>query len=326
MLSRWTRSFAHHAPEGASFEPSIIRDRMALNPTAAKTSAVRVKPTVKTQAARKHWRRNVDTVTGVGLLNNFSDAKHTTLSEQAALREAARCLKCADAPCQLSCPTQIDVKAFISMIANRNYYGAAKQILSDNPVGLSCGMVCPTSDLCVGGCNAAATEGGAINIGGLQHFAVETFKAMGVSASRPPNTCLPTLSDAPIAILGCGPASVTAATFLARLGYTDITVHERQVFGGGLSASEIPAFRLPMDAIAWEIQLMTDLGVKIKYGSALGDDLSVESLRAGGAKAVLVATGLPEPQLTQALTQTLTRPSSSPQVYPSPSATLPSRA
>ena len=96
--------------------------------------------------ARKHWKRNPD-LSGAGLTNNFADAKHTTLSEQAALKEAARCLKCADAPCQLSCPTQIDVKSFISAIANKNYYGAAKQILSDNPVGLSCGMVCPTSDL-----------------------------------------------------------------------------------------------------------------------------------------------------------------------------------
>lgn len=55
----------------------------------------------------------------------------------------------------------------------QNYYGAAKAILSDNPLGLTCGMVCPTSDLCVGGCNLHATEEGAINIGGLQHFAVD---------------------------------------------------------------------------------------------------------------------------------------------------------
>ena len=75
------------------------------------------------------------------LKNNFADIKHTTLSERGALREAARCLKCADAPCQKSCPTQLDVKSFIGSIATKNYYGAARAILSDNPLGLTCGMV-----------------------------------------------------------------------------------------------------------------------------------------------------------------------------------------
>ena len=75
------------------------------------------------------------------MFKNFDDIKHTTLSERGALREAARCLKCADAPCQKSCPTQLDVKAFIGSIATKNYYGAAKAILSDNPIGLTCGMV-----------------------------------------------------------------------------------------------------------------------------------------------------------------------------------------
>ena len=188
---------AHHAPQGPSFEPDMIGGRMALNPTAKKQSAVIAKPTAATKLSRKHWKRNSEARSSAGLFNNFADVKHTTLSEQAAVKEAARCLKCADAPCQHSCPTQIDVKSFISAIANKNYYAAAKQILSDNPVGLSCGMVCPTSDLCVGGCNAAATEGGPINIGGLQHFAVETYKAMGVQqVSGRPRPCSHTPSGA----------------------------------------------------------------------------------------------------------------------------------
>lgn len=75
------------------------------------------------------------------MYKDFNDIKHTSLSERGALREAARCLKCADAPCQKSCPTQLDVKSFIGSIATKNYYGAAKAILSDNPIGLTCGMV-----------------------------------------------------------------------------------------------------------------------------------------------------------------------------------------
>lgn len=70
----------------------------------------------------------------------------------------------ADAPCQSSCPTSLDIKGFISCISTGNYYGAAKMIFSDNPLGLSCGMVCPVSNLCAGSCNLAATEEGPINI------------------------------------------------------------------------------------------------------------------------------------------------------------------
>jgi dihydropyrimidine dehydrogenase (NADP+) len=198
---------------------------MALNPSVEKMSKASVKPTVHTVASRKHWKRKV----GKGpLLKNFMDAKHTTLSEQAAIGEAHRCLKCADAPCQQSCPTSIDIKSFISSIGTKNYYGAAKQILSDNPLGLSCGMVCPTSDLCAGGCNVAATENGAINIGGLQHFATETFMRMKVKQTHDPSLPTPARSDAKIAIVGCGPSAISAATFLARLGYTDITCYEKE--------------------------------------------------------------------------------------------------
>ena len=162
------------------------------------------------------------------------DIKHTTLSERAALKEAARCLKCADAPCQKSCPTQLDVKSFITSIANKNYYGAAKAIFSDNPLGLTCGMVCPTSDLCVGGCNLQASEEGAINIGGLQQFATDVFKQMGIHQIVPPNQKKLTFPDKKVVLLGGGPASLSCATFLGRLGYKDIVVYEKRDYLGGL--------------------------------------------------------------------------------------------
>lgn len=131
---------------------------------------------------KKLWKRNADKNDSAVPRRHFdfSDVKVSTLSERGALREASRCLKCADAPCQHSCPTQLDVKSFIGSIGKKNYYGAAKAILSDNPNGLTCGMICPTSDLCVGGCNLSASEEGPINIGGLQQFAVEMFAKMNV--------------------------------------------------------------------------------------------------------------------------------------------------
>jgi len=296
-----------------------------------------VKPSAATVVDRHHYKRNssysedtagvIDGCAG-GLWNRWwTDVKPSTLrgGERAAVREARRCLKCAHAPCQLSCPTSIDVKSFITSIANQNYYGAAKTILSDNPVGLSCGMVCPTSELCAGSCNLAGSDGGPINIGGLQQFCLEVFMDMAV----PPSAVStdddddeehedgPTLKArgqsklAPIAVVGAGPAGLTCATYLNRLGYRRVTVYESGAYAGGLSASEIPEYRLPWRAVRWEIEQMIEHGrggVRLEYGRRLYSssaddsrpgDITLKDLIEGpdGARAVFVAVGLPEPQL-----------------------------
>ncbi|BFY99961.1 hypothetical protein BsWGS_03001 [Bradybaena similaris] len=278
-----------------------IENLLSLNPQVRHNASV--VPSAFTKREKKHWKRNQDKDCSSceTLYKNFDDIKHTTLSERGALKEAARCLKCADAPCQKSCPTQLDIKHFISCIANKNYYGAAKAILSDNPLGLTCGMVCPTSDLCVGGCNLAATEEGPINIGGLQQFAVEVFKDMRVSQTRDPNLTpldkLPESYRAKVALVGCGPASISCATFLARLGYNDITVFEKKAYVGGLSSSEIPQYRLPYNVVEFEVDLMKDLGVKVQTERSLHkDDITITSLRQQGYKAIFVGIGLPDPK------------------------------
>ncbi|CAG4990690.1 unnamed protein product [Colias eurytheme] len=276
-----------------------IENLLKLNPKVKPFS--NLVPSVETKKNKQHWKRNSDrkcTSACPSLTKNFDDIKHTTLSERGALKEAARCLKCADAPCQKSCPTQIDVKSFITSIANRNYYGAAKAILSDNPLGLTCGMVCPTSDLCVGGCNLHASEEGAINIGGLQHFAVDVFMKMGIPQTLDPKTKpLPKGGDQKIALVGGGPASISCACFLARLGYKNITVYEKEKYLGGLSSSEIPQYRLPYDVVQYEVDLVKNLGVKFATNRSLSTkDLTVEGLIKDGHAAVFLGIGLPEPK------------------------------
>ncbi|XP_042884365.1 dihydropyrimidine dehydrogenase [NADP(+)]-like [Penaeus japonicus] len=276
-----------------------IENILALNPRV--TSHATFQPSAVTKANKKHWKRNKakNCASHCGLEKNFDDIKHTTLSERGALREAARCLKCADAPCQKSCPTQLDIKQFISCISNKNYYGAAKMIFSDNPLGLTCGMVCPTSDLCVGGCNLYATEEGPINIGGLQQFATDIFRQMNISQIRPPHIPkdLPESYDAKIALVGCGPASVSCATFLGRLGYKNIDVFEKNQYVGGLSSSEIPQYRLPFEVVKFEVDLMKDLGVKVHHGRKLGmSDITVKGLQKDGYEAIFVGIGLPTPK------------------------------
>ncbi|XP_050345851.1 dihydropyrimidine dehydrogenase [NADP(+)] [Nymphalis io] len=275
-----------------------IENLLKLNPTVKPYS--NLVPSAQTKKNKQHWKRNEDRkcTSCPTLEKNFDDIKHTTLSERGALKEAARCLKCADAPCQKSCPTQIDVKSFITSIANKNYYGAAKAILSDNPLGLTCGMVCPTSDLCVGGCNLHASEEGAINIGGLQHFAVDIFMRMGIRQTVDPKTKpLPNGGDQKIALIGGGPASLSCACFLARLGYKNVTVYEKERFLGGLSSSEIPQYRLPYDVVQFEIELIKNLGVNFVTGRSLSsNDITVDGLLKDGHSAVFLGIGLPEPK------------------------------
>ncbi|CAH0547960.1 unnamed protein product [Brassicogethes aeneus] len=274
-----------------------IENLLALNPRVRNYS--NLVPSFKTKKNKEHWKRNLDKKCGdcSSLENNFSDVKPTTLSERGALREASRCLKCADAPCQKSCPTQLDIKSFITSIANKNYYGAAKAIFSDNPLGITCGMVCPTSDLCVGGCNLQASEEGPINIGGLQQFATEVFSKMGVRQTRDPETPLPKNASSKIVLIGGGPASLSCATFLGRLGYNDITIYEKEHVLGGLSTWEIPQYRLPINVVNFEIGLVQDLGVKFITGRKLSTkDVTLTTLLKD-SKAVFVGVGLPQPKL-----------------------------
>ncbi|EGC37613.1 dihydropyrimidine dehydrogenase [Dictyostelium purpureum] len=178
----------------------------------------------------------------------------------------------------------------------------SKTIFSDNPLGLTCGMVCPVSTLCQYGCNLAATEEGPINIGGLQQFATDVFKKMNIPQIRDPSLTpidqLPESYKAKIALIGCGPTSISCGTFLARLGYSDVTIFEKEQYLGGLSSAEIPNYRLNYEVVEFEIKLMKDLGVKVEYGKRLGENgFTVESLHQQGYEVVYLGIGMPEPKI-----------------------------
>ena len=257
------------------------------------TNTISIVPT-KERIEYRHENKIRHKRCATDLKNDWTRAHHNRLyTEKEAITEALRCFKCADSPCQKACSTGIDIRMFIYQIQNKNYYGAAKTILSDNPLGLSCGALCPVSELCASTCNAHWLEGGVINIGKLQEFACQVFKEMRVKQIRDPSMPkeLPKSYSTKIALIGCGPASISCATFLARLGYKNIHIYERKDYPGGLVASEIPANRTNWHDLEWEISLMTDLGVKVFYNNEFGKEITYDSLKKEGYEKFFFGVG-----------------------------------
>lgn len=181
--------------------------------------------------------------------------------QQAALDEANRCLYCYDAPCITACPTGIDVPLFIRQIAHRDIKGAAQTIWNSNPLGYSCARVCPVEVLCVGSCvyNHAGEE--PIQIGKLQRFATEnamtTLSAKQVFHKRE-NT-----HPKRVALIGGGPASLTAAVLLAAQGHK-ATIFEKTSSLGGLNALGIAPYKLQFDDAQKEIDWLLGIGINVK--------------------------------------------------------------
>jgi len=272
------------------FDPKLKKDLIDVAPVTNPCSLVPTEERVKYRHQNKirHKRSQTD------LKDNWTRSPSNRLyTEKEAIAEATRCFKCADSPCQKACSTGIDIRMFIYQIQNKNYYGAAKTILSDNPLGLSCGALCPVSELCASTCNAHWLEGGTINIGKLQEYACKVFKEMRIKQIRDPNLPkdLPKSYEDKIALIGCGAASISCASFLARLGYKNVHVYEKNEYAGGLVASEIPANRSNWEDLEWEISLMTDLGVKVFYNKEFGKDLTYDQLIADGYKKIFFGVG-----------------------------------
>jgi dihydropyrimidine dehydrogenase (NADP+) len=252
-------------------------------PTAPQLTRPQVVDTQTREQYREHNRIKFKRTPAADLTDNWTRDSHNRIfTEKEAVAEASRCMKCADSPCQKACSVGIDIRSFIYQIQNQNFYGAAKTILSDNPLGLSCGGLCPVSELCASTCNAHWLEGGSIEIGKLQEFACKVFKEMKVKQIRDPH--LKPLDhrvvDTKIALIGAGSASLSCAAFLGRLGYSNVHIYEKEDYSGGLVTREIPANRSNYEDVLWEIQMVEELGVKLHYNKQYGKDITEDSLKA----------------------------------------------
>ncbi len=180
------------------------------------------------------------------------------LSEAEAVFEANRCLYCYDAPCIYACPTHIDVPSFIKKIASGNLHGSARVIFDANPIGATCARVCPVEVLCEGACVEKTLMDKPIEIGRLQRYATDYAieKGRQIFQKGEPN-------GKSVGIIGSGPAGLSCATYLARLGY-DVTIYERKSLAGGLDTYGMAEYKMSQADSLAEVEAVRNLGVEFK--------------------------------------------------------------
>jgi glutamate synthase (NADPH/NADH) small chain len=201
----------------------------------------------------------------------FEESKPLFNKDQ-AVSEASRCLFCSDAPCMQACPTHINVPLFIRQIMTENLNGSAKTILSANIMGLSCAHACPVEVLCEGACVMNKEGKEAIHIGRLQRYAVENAYAKGINFFSKGNS-----TGKKAAIIGSGPAGLSCAAELARLGH-EVVVYESRRIPGGLDSTAVAPYKLFSDAALKEIAFIQRIGIEIKTGITIGKDFALSEL------------------------------------------------
>ncbi len=206
---------------------------------------------------------------------------------QTATAEAKRCICCPVAQCMKNCPVNIDIPGFLSLIAEGKFMDALELIKRENALPAITGRVCPQEIQCEGACALCKMGKGAVAIGHLERFVADYER-------QSPKKCFIKVAPATgkkVAIIGSGPAGLTAAADLARLGHK---VHIFEAFHkpGGVLIYGIPEFRLPKETVEYEINGLQQMGVKIHYNHVIGTIHTItELLDEQGFNAVFIGIG-----------------------------------
>ncbi len=198
---------------------------------------------------------------------NFAEINPAMTAAEAGV-EASRCLYCYDAPCIQACPTGIDVPSFIKKIASGNLLGSARVIFDANPIGATCARVCPVEVLCEGACVEKTLLQKPIEIGRLQRYATDYAMngSKQIFTKGEPN-------GKSVGIVGSGPAGLSCAAYLARLGY-DVTVYERKEKAGGLDTYGMAEYKMPQSVSLSEVEHIAAIGVKFLLNTEIGSESS----------------------------------------------------
>jgi dihydropyrimidine dehydrogenase (NAD+) subunit PreT len=198
---------------------------------------------------------------------NFAEI-NPAMTEAEAKVEANRCLYCYDAPCMHACPTHIDVPSFIKKIASGNLLGSARVIFDANPIGATCARVCPVEVMCEGACVEKTLLQKPIEIGRLQRYATDFALAgeMQIFTKGEPN-------GKSVGIVGSGPAGLSCAAYLARLGY-DVTIYDKKEKPGGLDTYGMAEYKMPQAVSLAETEHVAAMGVTFLLNTEVGPESS----------------------------------------------------
>ena len=205
-------------------------------------------------------------------------------TEEAALSEAARCLNCKDPACVSGCPVGIAIPSFIQRITEGDHEGAYRIITESSSLPAVCGRVCPQENQCEAKC-VRGIKGQPVAIGRLERFVADRHNE---TVTAPPERPAPNSHS--VAVIGSGPAGLTCAGDLARLGYA-VTVFEALHVAGGVLMYGIPEFRLPKRIVQKEIQNLKALGVDIRTNTVVGKTITVDELFEEGYEAIFIGSG-----------------------------------
>ncbi|HDS74191.1 MAG TPA: NADPH-dependent glutamate synthase, partial [Firmicutes bacterium] len=209
----------------------------------------------------------------------------TGFTAEMAVAEALRCLQCKKPLCIDGCPVGIDIPAFIDYVAENDFAGGARRIKVDTNLPAICGRVCPQEKQCEERC-IVGKKHKPVSIGALERFVADWERESG-------SVSVPEIAEATgkkVAVVGSGPAGLTAAGELARRGHA-VTVFEALHEPGGVLVYGIPEFRLPKEIVRREVDSLRQMGVEIQLNALIGQAITVDELFNEGYDAVFIGTG-----------------------------------
>jgi glutamate synthase (NADPH/NADH) small chain len=220
--------------------------------------------------------------------HNFNEVALGYTEEQ-AVAEAERCLQCPKPKCVGGCPVEIEIPAFIKLLKERQFDAAIRKLKEKNSLPAICGRVCPQEEQCQQQC-VMGKAGEPVSIGRLERFLADYEMKKGANAPpKQPST------GKKVAVIGAGPAGLTVAADLAKLGH-EVMVFEALHKSGGVLVYGIPEFRLPKSIVEAESNYVRKLGVDIRLNALIGRLFTIPELLKNGFNAVFIGTGAGLPQ------------------------------
>jgi glutamate synthase (NADPH/NADH) small chain len=222
---------------------------------------------------------------------NFSEVA-LGYTEEEAQEEASRCLQCPNPMCRTGCPVEVPIPQFIKALKEKNYAEGIQIIKTKNALPAVCGRVCPQEEQCQKKC-VIGRMGEPVSIGRLERFLADWERDHGFQV--PPKAAS---TGKKVAIVGAGPAGLTVAADLVKLGH-EITMFEALHVGGGVLMYGIPEFRLPKGIVQNEVNYVKKLGVELRLGNLIGRIHTIpELMKEGGYDAVFIGSGAGLPSFT----------------------------